>query len=76
MANMSYCRFRNTRADMEDCLDAIANDESISKEEARAGRHLFDDFLSFCRDNGIIESFDSEMVDVIFTRMEEDEDDD
>lgn len=75
MSNMSYCRFHNTRLDLQDCLDAISDDGTISKEEARAGRHLFDDFLSFCRDNGIIESFDAETVDAIFIRMEEDEDD-
>ena len=27
MANMSYCRFENTSADLEDCYDAIENDE-------------------------------------------------
>lgn len=25
MANMSYCRFRNTEQDFNDCVDAISN---------------------------------------------------
>lgn len=76
MANMSYCRFHNTRLDMEDCLDAIRDDKSLSPEEARDGRAMFDDFLSFCKENGIIEDYDREMVTTIFERMEEAEDDD
>lgn len=29
MANMSYCRFENTFADFEDCLDTLRNYGSI-----------------------------------------------
>ena len=29
MANMSYCRFRNTEQDFNDCVDAISNAGSI-----------------------------------------------
>lgn len=29
MANMSYCRFRNTEQDFRDCVDAICNADSI-----------------------------------------------
>lgn len=75
MANMSYCRFHNTRLDLEDCLDAINNEERLSEEEARAGRHLFDDFLSFCKERGIIEDFDQEEIDTMFSRLERKEDD-
>lgn len=76
MANMSYCRFQNTRADLEDCLDALRSEKSLSDDEARAGRHLFDDFLSFCRDQGIIDSFDREEVEILFDRLEKKEEDD
>jgi hypothetical protein len=34
MANMSYCRFRNTLPDLLDCLESI-HDEGISEEETR-----------------------------------------
>ena len=60
MANMSYCRFHNTRLDLEDCIEALRNEERLSSDEAKAGCHLFDDFLSFCVDQGIIDSFDRE----------------
>ena len=29
MPNMSYCRFTNTRSDLNDCLDAICRDERL-----------------------------------------------
>ena len=74
MANMSYCRFHNTRLDLEDCLDAINNEERLSEEEARAGHHLFDDFLSFCKEQGIIEDFDQGEIDTLFIRLERKED--
>lgn len=76
MANMSYCRFHNTRLDLEDCIEALRNEERLSSDEARAGRHLFDDFLSFCVDQGIIEDFDQEEIDTMFSRLERKEDDD
>lgn len=75
MANMSYCRFRNTRIDLEDCLDALREEKRLSYEEARAGRNLFDDILSFCKEQGIIEDFDQEEIDTMFSRLERKEDD-
>lgn len=75
MANMSYCRFHNTRLDMEDCLEALRDEKRLSPSEARAGRNLFDDFLSFCVDQGIIDGFDGETVESMFGRLERDEDD-
>ena len=27
MSNMSYCRFTNTRTDLNDCLDSLRHDE-------------------------------------------------
>jgi hypothetical protein len=36
MSNMSYCRFRNTLTDLEDCWENIAdNDVSADEDEAR-----------------------------------------
>ena len=49
MANMSYCRFRNTANDLDDCLDALANMEDFRKElppeELRAALNL----IKLCR---------------------------
>ncbi len=66
MVNMSYCRFQNTRGDMEDCLDTLREEKRLSRDEANAGRWMFDDILSYCRDNGIIDSYDGEMLEGIF----------
>ncbi len=38
MANMSYCRFRNTLNDLRDCLDGMEDD--LSEEEVRARKVL------------------------------------
>lgn len=35
MGNMSYCRFENTNADLEDCLDAIEDELSATEHEYR-----------------------------------------
>lgn len=41
MSNMSYCRFENTLADLEDCYDALINQtewdiKELSDEEYRS----------------------------------------
>jgi len=47
MGNMSYCRFENTAADMQDCIWAIEEGDTydLSKYELRAIR----DFLELAR---------------------------
>ena len=76
MANMSYCRFQNTRLDMEDCLDALREEKPLSRDEANAGRWMFGDILGYCRDNGIIDSYDSEMLEAVFERLVKEGEDD
>lgn len=77
MANMSCCRFQNTRSDMEDCLDALREEKRLSSDEARAGRWMIDDILSYCQDSGIIDSYDGQRLEAVFERLvKEDEDDD
>ncbi|MBS6217342.1 MAG: hypothetical protein KH704_10530 [Clostridiales bacterium] len=75
MSNMSYCRFTNTRSDLNDCLDAIREDKRLSDVEAKAGRWMFDDFLSFCREYGIIDSYDEETLRDLFDGLEKKESD-
>lgn len=45
MANMAYCRFRNTLSDFNDCLEAVefaGNLETeLSPEELEAAKHLY-----------------------------------
>jgi hypothetical protein len=71
---MSYCRFHNTRLDLNDCLDALNDGESMSYDERKCGHRMFKDFLEFCQDNGVIDSFDQEAVDALFAGEEEEED--
>ena len=53
MANMSYCRFRNTEQDFRDCVDAIGNIESIDdlsnpeRESAESLYYLADEYVAY-----------------------------
>ena len=49
MSNMSYCRFTNTRSDMEDCLEALRDETPLSDFEVRAGKAMFKDILEVCQ---------------------------
>lgn len=47
MANMSYCRFHNTKIDLEDCVCALENirngeGEQLSPEEYFASKRMYD----------------------------------
>ncbi len=44
--NMNYAKFRNTLKDLRHCADSIADDEDLSKEEAKART----DLINLCRD--------------------------
>ena len=67
MPNMSYCRFRNTSNDMDDCLESLRDKETLSFEEKHACKRMFAEFFEFCHDEGIIEE---DIVDVL-ERLEE-----
>lgn len=65
MANMSYCRFRNTAGDLNDCLNALdpyENEYEISRDEVQAGVRMFEKFLGYCMDVGIIEEYDRDRI--------------
>lgn len=36
MANMGYCRFRNTLKDVQDCISALHSNTELSEEEYAA----------------------------------------
>lgn len=45
MSNMSYCRFRNTLSDLQDCKQAlndmvIGNGDKLSRDELEAAKEL------------------------------------
>lgn len=56
MANMSYCRFENTKSDLADCVSALEriayDNESISKREWHYAKQM----RSWCE--SFIEAFD------------------
>lgn len=35
MSNMSYCRFENTYGDLQDCLEALNEQDELSESEAK-----------------------------------------
>ena len=65
MANMSYCRFRNTAQALQDCLTALdpyENEYEIDGEELRAGIRMFENFLGYCQDIGLIDEYDGDGI--------------
>lgn len=76
MGNMDYCRFRNTKEDVAQCIEGIDNRDIYSEDEALAGKRMFKEFLDYCRNQGIIESYDQNLVDEIIGNAVLPEDDD
>lgn len=62
MSNMSYCRFQNTSGDLAECLDALEQQKELSDDEHRAAYRMFNSFLRFCRDEGIIQDYDRQRL--------------
>ena len=53
MANMSYCRFQNTSDDLSDCVEALADMESIEQlpdDERRAAARMYKNAQQFIED--------------------------
>ena len=75
MANMSYCRFHNTLADLNDCESAlnsfINDDENIieSAEERRKAKQL----IELC--SYIVENYTAEDIDEYAKHYDESEED-
>jgi hypothetical protein len=38
MSNMSYCRFRNTLNDLDDCYEALCDEEELDDEDEKRAR--------------------------------------
>ena len=80
MANMSYCRFHNTEIDLDECLDALDyeldEDNKLSEEEAKAAKRMFKRFLDFCKDEELIEDYNTEAIDRMIDRISEPDEED
>lgn len=50
MANMSYCRFRNTLMDLQDCYEHM--DDNLSEEEAQDKKILIKICCEIAQDHG------------------------
>ena len=75
MANMSYCRFRNTKIDLNDCLTTLYDGERLSGDEWRACNGMFKEFLNFCFEVGILEENQDEVLERLADYMIEEVDD-
>lgn len=66
MANMSYCRFRNTTEDLADCvmaLDGVAYDgDSITEDEWRCAKRMKEWCESFI---DIFDDIEEEDINII-----------
>ena len=53
MANMSYCRFQNTKLDLEDCVQSLHDRDHLSDEEynsMKRMREIAEEFLEASED--------------------------
>ena len=55
MINMDYCRFNNTDIALEECLESIKNGDKLSDREMNRCRSMFEKFIEFCFDTGILD---------------------
>ena len=50
MSNMSYCRFENTAGDVDDCIEALQEGESLSESELAAAKEMFTSIVDYMVD--------------------------
>lgn len=74
MSNMSYCRFHNTRIDIQECIKALTNRDISSDKEKQAARNMIVEFLDFCVDEQIIEEYDEDEVNSTINACKEERD--
>lgn len=55
MINMDYCKFNNTDIALEECLKSIKNGDKLSDREMNSCRSMFEKFIEFCFDAGILD---------------------
>ncbi len=58
MAHIPDERFKCTLYDVEDCLDAITDDEVVKPSEKKKAVKMFSMFLNFCEEEKIVDSYD------------------
>ena len=71
MANMSYCRFENTKADMMDCLTALGEPQGASYREIEAAKDMFEEILYTLRDFDVIGEYNLEALYEVIDKMQD-----
>lgn len=75
MANMSYCRFRNTLEDFRDCYENLNSDnEELSEEEIKAAESLVHMAFNMIDELGFITTdgeYDEEESRIFFERLKD-----
>lgn len=52
---MSYCRFTNTLSDLEDCFEALQDNNISSDAEKKAATKMLNMIVDFCLNENLIE---------------------
>lgn len=68
MVNMAYCRFRNTRLAMRECIEALNNREPMLEEELEACKRMFTDIVDYLYDEDI--EIDDDALCTFFERLD------
>lgn len=79
MANMSYCRFRNTLEDYRDCYNTLCSamdgeDMEMSDEEIEAAKQLIEMSYNLADELGFVTTdgeFDNEECEIFFERLKD-----
>lgn len=67
--NMSYCRFRNTLTDLDDCIEALQQNVGMSRDEARAAKAMLRHIVTFLEEAEIIDDYDDSIIDELIDAL-------
>jgi uncharacterized protein (DUF433 family) len=65
MPNMSYCRFNNTRIDLDNCFEAIKEKDIESKIEKDYAKIMLFEMIEFLTDEGILDDYPEDVKERI-----------
>lgn len=70
--NMDYCKYELTLADVRQCLRALEAGYPTSERECEYAEVMFEDVLTTMMDLGIINSYDSDLLNEFCQEMNKD----
>ena len=72
MEHLSYIKIEETGQRGGDYgIHQPMHDERMSEMEVREGRNMFEEFLTFCQEYGIIDDYDGQLVMSLFQNLKE-----